>query len=350
MRATAVSSRLARCSDCAMSWYTLPEHSTSRRTCVALRVVLASSDRRCTHSKRPSVKSESGLIANGALSRPLGVITISGRRCSISAWRRSRWNSCAGRGGHRNAHAALGRAREPAHEACVGVLGAVALVAVRQQQRQAAGQPPLDEAAGDELVADDLRAVDEVAELRLPQHQRVRRLDRVAVLEARGTRARDSGELYTSSAPLAPGEVLDRRELLAGVGVVQHHVAVRERAALAVLAGQADVACPSSSSDAYASASAAPQSNVASGIVARFCSCLRELGVDREAVRHLQQLRAEAPHVGLGEARCRARCACRGRWCRRSARRAPRDRGRRVRARAPRAASRAPGSARRSAA
>ena len=61
--------------------------------------------------------------------------------------------------------------------------GPVALVAVREQQRQPRRLPPLREAGDDELVDDDLRAVDEVAELRLPEHERLGRRDRVAVLE-----------------------------------------------------------------------------------------------------------------------------------------------------------------------
>ena len=54
------------------------------------------------------------------------------------------------------------------------VLRALPLVAVGQQQDEAAALVPLGLGAGDELVDDHLGAVDEVAELRLPQHQRAR--------------------------------------------------------------------------------------------------------------------------------------------------------------------------------
>src|SRR5207237_2450910 len=64
------------------------------------------------------------------------------------------------------------------------VLRSVAFVAVREQERQPRRLPPLGETGGDELVDDDLRAVDEVAELRLPEHERLRSGRRVAVLEA----------------------------------------------------------------------------------------------------------------------------------------------------------------------
>ena len=45
----------------------------------------------------------------------------------------------------------------------------------------------------DELVDDDLRAVGEVAELRLPQDERLGPLDAVAVLEARAPTNSESG-------------------------------------------------------------------------------------------------------------------------------------------------------------
>ncbi len=45
------------------------------------------------------------------------------------------------------------------------VLGTLPFVAVRQHHREAAGTTPLGLARGDELVDDDLGAVDEVAEL-----------------------------------------------------------------------------------------------------------------------------------------------------------------------------------------
>ena len=57
------------------------------------------------------------------------------------------------------------------------------LVAVRQQHDDARALSPLLLGARDELVDHGLRAVGEVAELRLPEHEGVRSLDRVAVLE-----------------------------------------------------------------------------------------------------------------------------------------------------------------------
>ena len=119
------------------------------------------------------------------------------------------------------------------------VLGAVPLVAVRQQEREPRRLAPLREAGGDELVDDDLRAVDEVAELRLPQHERLGRGRRVAVLEAdaRVLRERRVVDLERRARVV---EVLERRVRAAGVDVVEDGVAVRERAALGVLAGEPD--------------------------------------------------------------------------------------------------------------
>ena len=64
------------------------------------------------------------------------------------------------------------------------VFRTAAFVAVRQQQRQARGLAPLRLTGRDELIDDDLGAVEEIAVLRFPQHERVRLLGRVAVLES----------------------------------------------------------------------------------------------------------------------------------------------------------------------
>ena len=89
-----------------------------------------------------------------------------------------------GRGHVRDAQVVVGGELEEALEPRGGVLRAVALVAVRQEQRQPRGHAPLGAARRDELVDDHLRAVREVAELRLPDHERVAPRHGVAVLEA----------------------------------------------------------------------------------------------------------------------------------------------------------------------
>ena len=77
----------------------------------------------------------------------------------------------------------LGRSREEALDPRGTVLGSLAFEAVRQEQHEAAGLPPLVLRGDEVLVEDDLRAVDEVAELRFPRDERFSVRDRVPVLE-----------------------------------------------------------------------------------------------------------------------------------------------------------------------
>ena len=98
-------------------------------------------------------------------------------------------------------HVVLGAQLQEALEARRRVLRALPLVAVRQQQREAAARPHLVSPERDELIDDDLRAVDEVAELRLPDDQRVGVGGGVAVLEARAPPPRDSTESITVNCP-----------------------------------------------------------------------------------------------------------------------------------------------------
>ena len=105
---------------------------------------------------------------------------------------------------------------------------------------QAGGLVPLVLGRHDELVDDGGGAVPEVAELRLPHHQRVLGDHRVAVLEAEGGVLRQQ-RVVDPELALVGAEVGERRVLVA-VGVVDEHgVAVAEGAAAGVLAGDADV-------------------------------------------------------------------------------------------------------------
>ncbi len=86
-----------------------------------------------------------------------------------------------------DAHVVLGAQLQEALDPGGGVVRSLALVAVGGEEQDHAGVlAPLLLGGGDELVDDRLGAVDEVAELRLPQHQCIRALDRVPVLEAEG--------------------------------------------------------------------------------------------------------------------------------------------------------------------
>ena len=89
-----------------------------------------------------------------------------------------------GRRGNGDLDVLLGAEREEPFEPGAGVLGPLALVAVRQEHDQAAAPAPLRLGRGDELVDDHLGAVGEVAELGLPHDQHVGLVERVAVVEA----------------------------------------------------------------------------------------------------------------------------------------------------------------------
>ena len=177
------------------------------------------------------------LAACGRRSSDLGVITISGRCLAMRAWRRSRWKYWAGVVGLATRMLPSAASAQEALQARGGVLGARALVAVGQQQRQARGLAPLGEAGDDELVDDHLGGVDEVAELRLPQHERLGGLLAVAVLEAHARELRERAVVQLQRRQRV-GQALDRADRLAGLGVVQDHVALAEGAALGVLAGE----------------------------------------------------------------------------------------------------------------
>src|SRR5438034_336021 len=74
-------------------------------------------------------------------------------------------------GGLSNDHIVAGSKLEKALYAGGGVLRPLAVVAMRQQHDNTGEQTPLGFAGCDELIDDALRAVDEVAELRLPEDE-----------------------------------------------------------------------------------------------------------------------------------------------------------------------------------
>ena len=94
------------------------------------------------------------------------------------------------RGGVAHLDVVLGARLQEPLDARRRVLRALALEAVRQQQDEAVHLAPLVFGGDEVLVDDDLGAVDEVAELRLPHHQRLVVGVGVAVLvsDARRTR------------------------------------------------------------------------------------------------------------------------------------------------------------------
>ena len=221
----------------------------------------------------------------------------------------------------RDADVALGGELQEALQARAGVLGARALVAVRQQQRQARGLAPLGQAGDDELVDDDLGAVDEVAELRLPEHERLGRLRRVAVLEARGSAISLSGELCSSNGASAPGRFWIGQivwPVLASCRTRWRWENVPRSTSWPVRR----TGVPSVSSEAKASDSACAQSMPPSAPSAsrRRSSCLTSLGwtVKPSGVRSSSSLSDAQPvgrHGGLDLGRRRAVELCTRRSC-----------------------------------
>src|SRR5579862_2573849 len=133
----------------------------------------------------------------------------------------------------------LGAELEPALEPRARVLRPLSLVAVRQQNDEPAHPLPLRLGARDELVDDHLRAVHEVAELRLPADEppRVRQAD--AELEPEDGVLREHA-VEDAELLLLAADVVERDVALAGLDVVQDGVPLAERAACRVLAGEPD--------------------------------------------------------------------------------------------------------------
>ena len=116
------------------------------------------------------------------------------------------------------------------------MLGALAFVAVREEQDDAGEQAPLGFAGGEELVDDDLGAVGEVAELGFPEDEGFGVVAGVAVLVAE---AGGLGEqrVVDLEAALVGRDVRERRPADFGFGVDEDGVALVEGAALRVLTG-----------------------------------------------------------------------------------------------------------------
>ncbi len=119
------------------------------------------------------------------------------------------------------------------------MLGALSLVAVGQEHDQRRALAPLVLGDYQEVVDDDLGPIDEVTELRFPGHQRVRRLDRVAVLKAQRGVLRKERIAYREES--WPAHARERHVLCAIVVVDQRRVSMRKRTSTCVLTGQAYV-------------------------------------------------------------------------------------------------------------
>ena len=115
----------------------------------------------------------------------------------------------------------------------------LAFVAVRKQHHQTAHAQPFLLARGNELVDDDLRAIGEVAELGFPQGQGLRFGQGIAVFESEHAEF-GQRRVQDLERRLAETDVGQRGVAVLVFLVDQHGMALRKRAAFAVLARQAD--------------------------------------------------------------------------------------------------------------
>jgi hypothetical protein len=125
-----------------------------------------------------------------------------------------------GRGEVADLDVVLGAVRQEALEPRARVLGPLALVPVRQEQHEPGEALPLVLARRDELVDDDLRAVQEVAELGLPDDERLGVIEAVAELEAEDAGLGQRAVVDVDPRPIA-AQPRVRRVRLAGLRVEQ---------------------------------------------------------------------------------------------------------------------------------
>ena len=120
------------------------------------------------------------------------------------------------------------------------MLRPLALIAVRQEQRQATQSSPLGFAGADELIDDHLGPVCEIAELAFPDREGVGRGRCVAIFETEHSLFRQ--QRVDDAECIGPvGQVFQRRVLAVVDLVMQYRVPVEESTAAAVLPNQAAV-------------------------------------------------------------------------------------------------------------
>src|SRR5690606_30940983 len=90
-----------------------------------------------------------------------------------------------------------------------------------------------------ELINDDLRAVDEIAELRLPLAEHLRVIERVAVVEAEYGGLGQQRVVHAEFR-LAGRDTFEGHVTFARLRIIEHRVALAERAAAAILAAEPD--------------------------------------------------------------------------------------------------------------
>ena len=146
-----------------------------------------------------------------------------------------------GRRGLGQAHVAPGAQGEEPFDARRRMLGALTFVSVRQKEDQTRLLVPLVGGRHQEVIDHDLGTVGEITELRLPRHQSVGHLDRVAVLEAQRRILRQEGVVDPEAPDTVALEVGQRHPLVPGGVVDEHGMALTERPPARVLSCQPHV-------------------------------------------------------------------------------------------------------------
>ena len=166
------------------------------------------------------------------------------------------------------------------------MVGALTLVAVREQQHDSRVLTPLLFGGRDELVDDRLSAIHEVAELGFPQNESVGVPHRVAVFVGQCCVFRQE-RVVDVKTTLVFGEVHEREPFLAVFAVVEHRVALHERSATCVLAYKPDLLALDQQRPQCEQLAEAP---IDFAIAAHVCALGQQLfqfRVHREAVRYV---------------------------------------------------------------
>src|SRR5215468_3254953 len=117
------------------------------------------------------------------------------------------------------------------------MLWALPLHTVGKQHGKAAQSPPLLFCSSDELIDDHLRGIPEVAELRFPHGEPVRRVQTKAIFEAEDAHFRERAVVNVDWG-LVRREILKRPIGPAILDVMKHGMPMAEGPALGILAGE----------------------------------------------------------------------------------------------------------------
>ena len=173
------------------------------------------------------------------------------------------------------------------------MLGTLAFISVGKQHHDRRHLSPLCAVGHDELVDDRLSDVHEIAELRLPQHHGITASSAEPILETeyRSFRERAVVDLELCG---GIGKFLERRIRLAGLGIMQHSLSMRERPALHILPGNPDRHAVGEKRCKSERLCMAPvDSACIPHRLTTTTQCLRELAVRLEALRPREQLFVE---------------------------------------------------------